>query len=64
MGLNCYFVFKQKKEGNHVLGAVQRKNSKKSEITMEVGGWVQVSLGFFLKIIPKYHQTSTDIILE
>ena len=37
------------------LGALQRKeNSTKSEITMEVGGWVQVSLGFFFwKIIPK-----------
>ena len=25
-----------------------KKKIKKSEITMEVGGWVQVSLGFFL----------------
>ena len=30
------------------LGAVQRKQFQKSEITMEVGGWVQVSLGFFV----------------
>ena len=30
------------------LGAVQRKKFKKSEITMEVGGWVQVSLRIFL----------------
>ena len=36
------------------LGALKRKKFKKSEITMEVGGWVQVSLGFvFGKIIPK-----------
>ena len=28
-------------------GSAKRKNSKKSEITMEVGGWVQVSLEFF-----------------
>ena len=34
----------------YVLGALQRKKFKKSEITidMEVGGWLQVSLGFFL----------------
>ena len=25
-----------------------KKKRNKSEITMEVGGWVQVSLGFFL----------------
>ena len=31
-----------------LLGALQRrKNSKKSEITIEVGGWVQVLLGIF-----------------
>ena len=37
-----------------VLGAVQRKNFQKSENTMEVGGWAQVSLGFFfLEIHPK-----------
>ena len=37
------------------LGALQRKKFKKSEITMEVGGWVQVSLGFLCvwKIVPK-----------
>ena len=29
------------------LGAVQRKKFKKSENTMEVGWWVQVSLGIF-----------------
>ena len=27
---------------------LQRKKIPKSEITMEVGGWVQVSLGFFV----------------
>ena len=33
-----------------------------SEITMEVGGWVEVSLGIaFVKIIPKHSSTSTDI---
>ena len=31
-----------------VFRAVQRKKLKKSENTMEVGGWVQVTLGFFL----------------
>ena len=38
------------------LGVVQRKKFKKFEITMEVGGWVQVSIGILLllKIIPKY----------
>ena len=41
----------------------RNKKFQKSEITMEVGGWVQVSLGiFFGKIIPKYLQTSTDIL--
>ena len=30
-----------------ILGVLQRKKFKKSEITMEVGGWVQVSLKFF-----------------
>ena len=35
-------------------GALQRKKNQKSEITMEVGGWVQVSLRIFLwKISPK-----------
>ena len=35
-------------------GFANNKNSKKSEITMEVGGWVQVSLGILLwKIVPK-----------
>ena len=29
---------------------------------MEVGGWVQVSLGFFLENRPKISQTSTDIL--
>ena len=40
------------------LGALQRNPFfQKSEFTMEVGGWVQVSLGIFLlcwKIIPFY----------
>ena len=36
------------------LGALQRNFFQKSEFTMEVGGWVQVSLGFFSwKIIPR-----------
>ena len=29
-------------------GLFKERKFKKSEITMEVGGWVQVSLGFFL----------------
>ena len=33
---------------NSSLGALQRKKFQKSEFTMEVGGWVQVSLGIFL----------------
>ena len=33
--------------GSYHLGALQRKKRKKSKITMEVGGWVQVSLGMF-----------------
>ena len=28
-------------------GALQRKKFNKSEVTMEMGGWVQVSIGFF-----------------
>ena len=36
------------------LGALQRKQFQNSEFTMEVGGWVQVSLGyFFLENHPK-----------
>ena len=36
------------------LGALQRKKFPKSEITREVGGWVQVPIGFFCwKIVPK-----------
>ena len=36
------------------LGALQRRKNSKSEITMEVGGWVQVSLGVcFLENRPK-----------
>ena len=36
------------------LGALERKKFQKSEVTMEVGGWAEVSLGFFLwKILPK-----------
>ena len=31
--------------GSGSLGALQRKKFKKSEMTMEVGGWVQDSLG-------------------
>ena len=47
---------------NVQLGAVQGKKFKKSENTMEVGGWVQVSLGiFFLENHPKI-ATSTDIL--
>ena len=34
-------------------GLCKVKKFKKSEITMEVGGWVQVSLGFFLENCPK-----------
>ena len=35
-------------------GLCKEKKFKKSEITMEVGGWVQVSLGFCCwKIVPK-----------
>ena len=30
------------------LGTVQRKKFQNSEITIEVGGWVQVSLGILL----------------
>ena len=30
-----------------------KKKIPKSEITMEVGGWVQVSLGFFFNIFKK-----------
>ena len=30
------------------IGALQRKKFKKSEFSMEMGGWVQVSLGIFL----------------
>ena len=29
-------------------GFAKKNNSKKAEITMEVGGWVQVSLGIFV----------------
>ena len=29
----------------NIMGLCKEKNSKKSEITMEVGGWVQISLG-------------------
>ena len=35
-------------------GLCKEKKFQKSEITMEVGGWVQVSLWIFLwKIVPK-----------
>ena len=33
--------------GTYIKAFAKKKNSKKSEITMEVGGWVQVSLGWF-----------------
>ena len=32
------------------LGALQRKKFTKSEITMEVRGWVQVSLGIYFLV--------------
>ena len=36
------------------LGALERKKFQKSEITIEVGGWAEVSLGIFLwEILPK-----------
>ena len=35
------------------VGTVQRKKIETSEITMEAGGWVQVSHGFFLENHPK-----------
>ena len=36
-----------------IRGCAKTKNSKKSEIIMEVGGWVQISLGIFLENHPK-----------
>ena len=36
-----------------VRGLAKKKKKKKSEITTEVGGWVQVSLGFFWENRPK-----------
>ena len=34
-------------------GFAKKKKFQKSEFTMEVGGWVQGSLGFFFEFIPK-----------
>ena len=36
-----------------VRGFAKKEKFQKSEFTMEVGGWVQVSLGFFLENHPK-----------
>ena len=36
-----------------IKGALQRQKIQKSEITMEVGGWVEVSLGIFVENHPK-----------
>ena len=39
--------------GTFVRGFAKKEKFQKCEITMEMGGWVQVSLRFFLKIVPK-----------
>ena len=42
-------------------GLCKEKKFPKSEITMEAGGWVQVSFEFFFNH-PKIAPTSTDIL--
>ena len=53
--LTCFLLPQQAYHTESMGESLQRKKFPKSEITVEVGGWVQVSLGSFFvwKIVPK-----------